>query len=180
MTKEVDLKAAITPSISCGEIFISSNFCDCEFLQNAKFCEGFIRPGIDTANSDAWMYHNFYSKDGSTVNGIACYYKNDVIRLYFNSSRVLYFIAIRDGYTGKVFGNIGIGSTLRELKQNFEIEYDSGDEVYYPSEDSGIVGVSFSTGFAPSIELDDDELFSSFNEEKIIVISIHDWSLDDS
>jgi hypothetical protein len=156
MTKEVDLKAAITPSISCGEIFISSNFCDCEFLQNAKFCEGFIRPGIDTANSDAWMYHNFYS------------------------SRVLYFIAIRDGYTGKVFGNIGIGSTLRELKQNFEIEYDSGDEVYYPSEDSGIVGVSFSTGFAPSIELDDDELFSSFNEEKIIVISIHDWSLDDS
>lgn len=188
MNVHIDLTAEIIPAKRCGLIEIGTHLNNCIFLHNAIYFSGFMNPGIDMIESTGWTCQYFFSEDKNTLNGTVCYYKNDLIRLCFNSKNILYFIGLKNGYKGKAFGKIDIGSTLGEVKENIEIEYDSGDEAYYPLEKSGVKGIAFYTGISPSVKPNEEDLFvlqnrdinSLDDDDKIIMISIQDWSLDDS
>ncbi|MGB3206864.1 MAG: hypothetical protein WBB28_17920 [Crinalium sp.] len=187
MTIETNLKAEIVPLKSCGVITIGSSLSECTFLDDALWLKKPINSYIDLVDSVGWVCQRSLSKDGLVVVRTVCYYKNDIIRLCFNSKDILYFALMNKGFEGKVFGEIGIGSTLGELRKFVEFEYDSGDEAYYPSEKSGIIGIAFYTGLSPSSGLDDEDLFileggdldHLDDDEEIIMISIQDWSLKD-
>lgn len=188
MNVHTDLMAEIVPAKRCGLIEIGTHLNDCAFLHNASYSSVFSSPGIDMIESTGWICQQGGIEERSTLNGTVCYYKNDLIRLCFNSESILYFIGLKNGYKGKAFGEIEVGSTLGEVKKNVEIEYDSGDEAYYPLEKSGVKGIAFYTGTSPSVKPSEEDIFvlqggdinSLDDEDKIIMISIHDWSLDDS
>ncbi len=187
MTIETNLKAEIVPFKSCGVITIGSSLSECTFLSDTLWFKKPINSDIDLVESLGWVCERLLSKDGSVVVKTVCYYKNDIIMLCFNSKNILYFALMKKGFEGKVFEEIGIGSTLGELRRFVEVEYDSGDEAYYPSEKSGIIGIAFYTGLSPSSGLYDEDLFmledgdidNIDDDQEIIMISIQDWSLND-
>jgi hypothetical protein len=115
--------------------------------------------------SKHWIFFN--NKGGR------CYfYCNRLIYLAFNSSYIIYNITVFNGYSGKAFDRISIGSKLNELKSILDLEYDNGDEAYYPLDSAIAKGISFSTGIP--FEADD------FTDEQLILaISVHDWTLQD-
>ncbi|HEY9692850.1 MAG TPA: hypothetical protein V6D15_11625 [Oculatellaceae cyanobacterium] len=187
MTIETNLKAEIIPFKSCGVITIGSSLSECTFLDDALWLKKPINADIDLVDSLGWVCERLLSKDGLVIVRTVCYYKNDIIMLCFNSKNILYFALMKKGFEGKVFGEIGIGSTLGELRRFVEFEYDSGDEAYYPSEKSEIIGIAFYTGLSPYSGVDDEELFileggdldHLDDDQEIIMISIQDWSLND-
>jgi hypothetical protein len=187
MRTEIDLAASIIPSKSCGVISIGAALSECDFLSGALWY-GKINTVVDLRESTGWICQKVFSKDNHLLFRTVCYYKKETITLFFNEKQILYFILVKNGYKGKAFNEmgIGIGSTLGDLKKFIEFEYDSGDEAYYPSENSGATGIAFFTGSSPSVRLDEEDLFvleggdvdRIDDDEEIIMISIQDWSLD--
>jgi hypothetical protein len=183
MRTKTSLEENILPFKSCGSIVIGSHLSECDFLSDALWAERIDYMKLD--DSDIWVCEEILSEDGRNVLETKCYFKDHAIKAWFNASGVLYFVLLGDGYKGKAFGEINIGSTLGVLRRIVEVEYDSGDEAYYPSEKSGVRGIAFYTGCAPSARPDDEDLFileggdpdSIDNDQVITMISIQDWNL---
>jgi hypothetical protein len=65
------------------------------------------------------------------------------ISLHFNSNGILNFIKLCHGYKGLLYGAIKIGDKLSSVTKFFDIEYDSVEELHFPTEKSVVKGVSF-------------------------------------
>ncbi|PRC90657.1 hypothetical protein [Solimicrobium silvestre] len=63
-----------------------------------------------------------------------------------------------DYYKGLIFGKVGIGSPVANIRKFCEVEFDSGDELFYPIDDA-FVGFSIG-GSCSSLEEDPDQLVS--------------------
>jgi hypothetical protein len=94
----------------------------------------------------------------------------DVFRVMLQRRRC---ICLSVGYEGTAFQKIGIGSKLSEIEKLLEVEYDSGDEMYYPKEKSGVTGISFCI---EEIFGEDEDIDTEKSE--VVMICIHKWSLD--
>lgn len=123
--------------------------------------------------SKGWMYSESCAKEGDLHCRKTYYYKDNIISLQFNSKEILYCICLSIGYEGTAFQRIGIGSKLSEIEKLFEVEYDSGDEMYYPKEKSGITGISFC--IEEMFEEDED---IDAKKSEVVMICIHKCSLD--
>ena len=96
--------------------------------------------------------------------GRSMHYGRGMVDLRFNADGILFWIMVFNGYTGKVWGEIGIGSPIATVRQRFDVEYDDGDEMFYPVADSGVSGIAFIV----------DE---SLPAPEIVGISVQDWAL---
>lgn len=140
----IDLAASIIPKTSAGGYTLGADISSIEELNDAILIDSFEQSvSRQLLMSEGWKYVEARSEDENLCYRKTFYYKNDLIRLQFNSTDVLYCIYILNGYQGIVFDKIGIGSRLSDLKELFEVEYDSGNEMYYPSEKSEVKGISF-------------------------------------
>ncbi|HEY9693762.1 MAG TPA: hypothetical protein V6D15_16270 [Oculatellaceae cyanobacterium] len=104
----------------------------------------------------------------NTYDNTSLYYKDRWVRLIFNTKGILYAIYTFEGYQGKLFDRIKIGSLLSETSDFFSVEYDSGDDMHYPSEESGIKGIGL---IAAEMPLEEDPT------QRIYGFCIHNWRL---
>ena len=65
------------------------------------------------------------------------------ICLHFNSNDILKCIKLCHGYKGLLCGTIKIGDRLSSVTKFFDIEYDSVEELHFPTEKSVVSGVCF-------------------------------------
>jgi hypothetical protein len=89
--------------------------------------------------------------------GCSYYYGRGAIKLHFNKTGYLNLIEITEGYIGKLYGSIQIGDFLNEAHKLFEIEYDDVEELHFPSEESGIVGLMFKAEELP-LDMSPDQI----------------------
>ncbi|MCC5667968.1 hypothetical protein LC653_29875 [Nostoc sp. CHAB 5784] len=120
------------------------------------------------SNSDGWICQKI-SSDSQKLDGHKVfYYKDRIVLLEFNSDDILFEIFVFEGYKGKFLDKFEIGTRLSDLREHFELDYDNGDELNYPSESSSVKGIGF-YGAEESLE---DNL-----EQKIMGFCVHNWSL---
>lgn len=106
---------------------------------------------------------------GKTDGGTSFFYK-DVVHLSFSKVGVLYAIYLHEGYAGSLDGEVVIGSELEQWVEKYGLEFDEGDEAYYPT-------VQDQEGFALiSIEPGRPEAGETYT---VLGFSVHDWSLQD-
>jgi hypothetical protein len=163
---QLNLSAPITPGISAAGYSIGSHLSEYQELLPALVIDTAKKPFSQLLKeSKDWIFFN--SKGGRRY-----FYCDRLIYLAFNSSHIIYNIAVFSGYSGKAFDKISIGSKLSELKNILDLEYDDGDEAYYPLDSTITKGISFSTGTPFEA--------SDFTDKQLILaISIHDWTLQD-
>ncbi|WP_171014202.1 hypothetical protein [Chitinivorax sp. B] len=96
------------------------------------------------------------------------YFGNGMIELNFSAEGVLFNIFISNEYAGALWGDVKVGSPLSMAQQHYPLEYDEGDEMHYPTEESAVIGVAF---YAEELPLEEapDQLISG--------ISVHNWSM---
>jgi hypothetical protein len=166
----INLSSMILPGISAAGYNIGSNLSSCRDLSNAIEIDTSQKSiGQVLSNSQGWMFSKSWSADTNTFYGSNYYYKDNVVRLVFNSNGLLYAIYISDGYQGKAFDSIGVHSNLYDIEELFSMEYDSCEETYYPSNDSGISGIEFYAVKSPTdLDIQDGE---------ILMICIYNWTL---
>ncbi len=170
----INLAAPIVAGISAAGYIIGSKVSSLEELDSAVLIDSSRQStSAQLLTSKGWMYSDSYSKEGDLCCQKTYYYKDDIVRLQFNSTGILYCIYLSIGYEGTAFQKIGVGSKLLELEELFEVDYDSGDDMYYAKEKSGITGISFYIG---EIFGEDGDIDAKKSE--IVMICIHEWSLD--
>ena len=169
----VNLADSIIPEISAGGYTLGTDISLIEELNDAILIDSFEQSvSRQLLMSEGWTYLEARSEEENLCCQKTFYYKNDLIRLQFNSIGILYCIYLSYGYQGIAFDKIGIGSKLSDLKELFEVEYDSGDEMYYPSEKSEVKGISF---FINEKFIEDGNI--DIESSKVVVICVHNWSL---
>ena len=165
----VDLDENLIPSTSAAGWRIGTRLVECgELLRGATEVEN--RPGFQLNNAInrnvgvLVVRNTFPYKSGNTT----IIFGADVVRLDFNSAGELFCIWVFEGYRGRAFGRIRIGSSLAEVRSLFSVFYDNGDEMYYPDQElspsapSGIAFVAAAEGT---------------RDTPILGISIHDWGI---
>lgn len=166
----VDLDADLIPGTSAAGWQIGSRLSEsAELLPAATEIE--YRPDFDlngavNRNAGVLVVRNYFPRGSEHT---AVYFGADVVRLQFNAAGELFCVWVFEGYRGRAFGRIGIGSSLQEVRSLFALFYDSGDEVYYPDHESS---PDAPTGIA---------FYASEQEHpgrtSIHGISIHDWEI---
>ncbi|MEH2024793.1 hypothetical protein [Nostoc sp.] len=120
------------------------------------------------SKSDGWICQKI-SSDSEKLDGHKVfYYKDRIVLLEFNSDDILFVIFVFEGYKGKFLDKFEIGTRLSDLREHFELDYDSGDELNYPSESSSVKGIAF---YGAEESLEDNP------EQKIMGFCVHNWSL---
>lgn len=169
------LDAELIPGKSAAGFQIGKKISDYPLLiKQAKKVE--LDPGVrlfDIINdSDGVLYHSVLNPEFDwETKYISFFYKNDIVRLNFNTKEVLYAIWIFEGYQGKFNETIGIGSPLREVEKLFDLVYEEGDEMYYPDDEKNPNvpdGIAFMTA-----ENDD----GSPGKGDITGFCVHNWNL---
>ena len=166
----VELDADLIPGTSAAGFSIGVRLSDCRrLLREAAVVE--YRPGFNLVeavdrNTGVLVVRNYFPLGSGHT---AVFYGADVVRLGFNANEELFEVSVHEGYRGRAFGRVGIGSHLREVRELFPVFYDGGDEMYYP--DRGLapdapLGIAF---HAPQEEQPD--------RAAILGISVHDWEL---
>ncbi|WP_375470179.1 hypothetical protein [uncultured Nostoc sp.] len=120
------------------------------------------------SKSDGWICQKICSDSQKLDGHKVFYYKDRVVLLHFNSDDILFVIFVFEGYQGKFFDKFEIGSKVSDINEYFELEYDSGDEMHYPSESSYVKGIAF---YGAEESLEDNP------EQKIMGFCVHNWSL---
>ncbi|MBD2512146.1 hypothetical protein H6G91_33830 [Nostoc muscorum FACHB-395] len=120
------------------------------------------------SNSDGWICQKICSDSEKLNRHTVFYYKDRVVLLHFNSDDILFVIFVFEGYQGKFFDKFEIGSKVSDLSEYFELEYDSADDMHYPSESSHVKGIAF---YGAEESLEDNP------EQKIMGFCVHNWSL---
>jgi len=90
-----------------------------------------------------------------------------MVELKFSKTGVLFEIIVAKGYQGTFGGAIKVGDSLSDVRSQFELFFDRGDEMHYAVGERGPKGISF---FA-SEESEQD------GSQEILAISIHDWAM---
>ncbi|MEH2368944.1 hypothetical protein [Nostoc sp.] len=177
----LDLWAEIIPGFSAAGFSIGQHLSSIPDLrepiltidqreESKKREKGLESIGLDKAlsNSDGWICQKI-SSDSEKLDGHKVfYYKDRVVLLHFNANDILFVIFVFEGYQGKFLDKFEIGSKVSDLSEYVELEYDSGDEMHYPSESSHVKGIAF---YGAEESLEDNP------EQKIIGFCVHNWSL---
>ncbi len=171
---KVNLVDPIVAGTSAGGYSIGSKISSLKELDTAILIDSYQQSiSAQLLTSEGWMYSESYSKEGDLYCLKTYYYKDNIISLQFNSKGILFCIFLSVGYEGTAFQRIGIGSKLSEIEKLFEVEYDSGDDMYYPKEKLGVTGISF---YIKEIFGEDENIDAEKSE--VVMICIHKWSLD--
>lgn len=166
----VDLDADLIPGTSAAGWRIGVRLTECgELLRGATDVE--YRPGfnlveaIDRNIGVLVVRNTFPLRSGNT----SVFYGPDVVRFNFNAAGTLFCIWAFEGYRGRAFGRIGIGSPIQEVQSMFPVFYDDGDEMYYPDQEKspGVPsGIAFIAGQEDAVK-----------ETPIIGVCVHDWDV---
>lgn len=166
----VDLNAELIPGTSAAGWRIGVRLTECgELVRNATEID--YQPGfnlVEAINRNTGVVvirKHFPLGSGHT----AVVYGADVVRLNFNAQQELFEVAVQDGYRGRAFGRIGIGSSVGEVRSLFPVFFDGGDELFYPDTELAPHAPSGIGFYAGDEEQPDDA--------QIIIISVHDWSV---
>jgi hypothetical protein len=120
------------------------------------------------SNSDGWICQKISSYSEKLDGHKVFYYKDRIVLLEFNSDDILFEIFVFEGYQGKFFDKFEIGSKVSDINEYFELEYDSGDDMHYPSGSCHVKGIAF---YGAEQSLEDNP------EQKIMGFCVHNWSL---
>ena len=166
----VDLDADLIPGTSAAGWRIGVRLVECaELLRGATEVE--YRPGfrlVDAINCNVGVLivrNTFPLGSGHT----AVYCGANLVDLGFNVREELFEVTVWEGYRGRAFGQIGIGSSVREVRSLFPLFYDGGDEMYYPDRE-------LSPGAPSGIAFCASEVEEP-GGTPILGISIHDWDV---
>ncbi len=166
----VDLDADLIPGNSAAGWRIGIKLAECgELLRGATEVE--YRPGFNLVeaidrNVGVLVVRNDLPL-GSGNTGV--FFGPDVVRFDFNAAGRLYCIWAFQGYRGRAFGRIGIGSLIQEVQSLFPVFYDDGDEMYYPDQEKS-PGVPSGIGFVAFPE-------DAVKETPVVGVCIHDWDV---
>src|SRR5262245_53370832 len=123
----VDLDAALIPGTSAAGIPIGVRLSGCRgLLQGAAEVE--YRPGFNLVeaigcNTGVLVVRNYFPMGSGHT---AVFYQADVIRLCFIADEELFEVSVWEGYRGRAFGRVGIGSRLQEVRELFPVLYVDG------------------------------------------------------
>lgn len=164
----VDLDADLIPGTSAAGWRIGIKLPECvELLRGATEVEyrlGFnLNEAIDR-NVGVLVVRNCVNSGRTSV-----FFGADVVRFDFNAAGTLYCIWTFEGYRGRAFSRIGIGSPIQEVQSLFPVFYDDGDEMYYPDQEKS-PGVPSGIGFVAFPE-------DAVKETPVFGICIHDWDV---
>jgi hypothetical protein len=164
-----DLTGHLIPGTSAAGWRIGTRLAECSALTHGATLVEY-RPGFDLVNAINANEGVLLVRDSPRGSGhITAYVGHGVVTFRFNRRGELYEVAVADGYKGRAFDRIGIGSPLDEVRSLFPVFYDGGDEMYYPD---GELFPDAPSGIA---------FYASETEEPgstpILVISVHDWDV---
>jgi hypothetical protein len=164
----VDLNADLIPGTAAAGFPIGARLSECtEFLQRAE--EVTYRPGFNLVeaigrNTGVLVVRNYFPMGSGHT---AVFYRADMITLSFNANEELFQVFVLEGYRGRAFGQVGVGSRLQEVRNLFPVVYDDGDEMYYPDLEQtpdAPLGIAFSASREEPLD-----------GPRILGISVHDW-----
>ena len=115
---------------------------------------------------DGWIIYRNTNEDHTNKCGPILFINDPELVLKFNSNDELYSITVSKGYEGPLFDFIKIGSPVRDIKYFTDLDYDDGDEAYYPTHKS-MLGLSFN--IEPGSATSESDFISA--------ISVNDWSM---
>jgi hypothetical protein len=166
----IDLDGELIPGRFAAGLSIGDQFSDCEeLLRNAvevEYLPGFNLVEAINCNTGVLVVRNYFPLGSGNT---AVFYRAHVITMQFNRREELYSVSMGEGYRGRAFGRVGVGSQLQEVRELFPVFYDDGDEMYYPDPESAVC-VPSGIAFHASGEQPEDIA-------PILGISIHDWEL---
>ncbi|CAN1212166.1 hypothetical protein TUMEXPCC7403_18310 [Tumidithrix helvetica PCC 7403] len=140
--------------------------------ENEKRKRGIESIGLNDVliNSKSWICHKLSSNSKLLDQHKVFYYGDRIVMLEFNSNDILFMIFVFEGYKGKFLDKFEIGSKLSDLTEYFELDYDSGDELNYPSEasDSDFKGIGFYGAEQP---------LENNPNQQIVGFCVHNWKL---
>jgi hypothetical protein len=166
----VDLDADLIPNTSAAGFRLGARLPECPgLLREAVEVE--YRPGFNLVeaidrNTGVLVVRNCFPMGSGHT---AVFFGAGVVNFGFNAREELFEVSIREGYRGRAFGRIGIGSPLEEVRALFPVFYDGGDEMYYPVQEQSpgvLSGIAFLAG--------EEELPGG---TPVLGISVHDWEL---
>jgi hypothetical protein len=166
----VDLDAELIPGTSAAGFPLGVRLSGCKgLLQDAAEVE--CRPGFNLVeaigrNAGVLVVRNYFPLGSGHT---AVFYQADTLTLCFNAGEELFEVSVREGYRGRAFGRVGIGSQLQEVRDLFPVFYDGGDEMYYPDRELAPNAPSGIAFYASPEEQPDGA--------PILAISVHDWEL---
>ena len=96
--------------------------------------------------------------------GKTYYAPGGVVELHFNGRGQLFNIMLFEGYRGTVWSDVRVGSPVAAAMAHCDLEYDGGDEAYYPIESSPVKGIGFHAN-------------DGSPDEAIYGITVNDWKL---
>lgn len=166
----LNLSNKILPGVSAGGYTIGLKLSSYKELSSAIEINTTQKSiGQILSDSQGWMFYRRCSEDRNTLSETSYYYKDNIVRLVFNANQLLHAIYLADGYQGEVFDSIKIHSNLSDLEKIFDVEYDDCEEMYYPSNLSGISGIEF---YLSKYLVD-----KSIQDREILMICIYNWDL---
>lgn len=165
-----DLDAPLIPGISAAGWRIGDRLSDsAELLREARtvvYQPGFHLNDAITANTGVLIVRNDFPEGSGHT---AVIFGAGVVWLNFNAREELFEVSVWEGYRGRAFDRIGVGSTVEEVRSLFPVCYDASDEVYYPDREqaaeapTGISFVACEEGLPGGTP--------------ILAISVHDWGV---
>ncbi|MGB3206863.1 MAG: hypothetical protein WBB28_17915 [Crinalium sp.] len=167
---KLNLDEAIVPGISAAGFKIGDCLENMKDIVSSATTIDLQQPinfNKELADSQGWILIPGRWEENIYYN-TSLYYKDRWVWLVFNTKGILYAIYTFEEYQGKLFDRIKIGSMLSETSEFFSVEYDSGDEIHYPSEESGIKGIGV---IAAEMPLEEDPT------QRIYGFCIHNWRL---
>jgi hypothetical protein len=122
-----------------------------------------LNQAIDSGKEWVCVSHSELSFDPD-AKGKSYYAPGGVVKLQFNGRSQLFNIVVYDGYRGAAWGDVTVGCSVATAMKHYPLEYDDGDEAYYPVESAPVRRIGF--------HANDGSL-----EEAIYGISVHDWDM---
>jgi hypothetical protein len=166
----VDLDADLIPGTSAAGWRLGVRLTECgELLRGATEVE--YQPGFNLVeaihrNIGVLVVRNYFPIGSGNT---AIFFGADIVRFDFNAVGALFCVWTFEGYRGRAFGRIGIGSTIQEVQSSFPVFYDDGDEMYYPDQEKS-PGVPSGIAF---VAYPDDAV----KETPVVGICVHDWDV---
>ncbi len=166
----VDLNGDLIPRTAAAGWRIGTRLTQCsELVRGAAEVE--YRPGFNlrdaiNRNVSVLVVRNYFPVGSGNT---AVIFGAHVVRFDFNAASELFCIWAFEGYRGRAFSRIGIGSPLEELRSLFPVVYDDGDEMYYPDQE---ISPEAPRGIAFIASQEDPP-----GDPSIIGICVHDWDI---
>lgn len=141
----MDLHADIVPGASAAGFSLGDDFHVVAAAIGAfrRWQPGQGHLATQLATNPGWLYVSPARDGQAATQGPSLYFLNNCIRLGFTAdTRRICWIEVGAGYQGRLWGEVRVGDTLASAMRYTELDYDSGEELYYPQR-PGCKGVAF-------------------------------------